>query len=94
MEAGCCSYFRKLIFLKKGQRNLKGINVMSNIWISQVGSIQLGAKRIERNQRELIGGKLGNQRQRPSKRTNLKKKKSLKRAPNPSATLHYQQTEY
>lgn len=48
---------------------------MSNTWVSQVGSLQLGAKRIERNQRELIGGKLGNQRERPSKRTNLKKKK-------------------
>lgn len=48
---------------------------MSNTWVSQVGSLQLGAKRIERNQRELIGGKLGNQRERPSKRTKLKKKK-------------------
>jgi len=55
---------------KRTEESLNGINVMSNTWISQVGSLQLSAKRIERNQRELIWGKLGNQRERASKRTN------------------------
>lgn len=55
---------------KRTEESLNGINVMSNTWISQVGSLQVSAKRIERNQRELIWGKLGNQRERASKRTN------------------------